>query len=179
MKMNRHYTAERYLELVGYMREKMPDVALTTDIIVGFPGETEEDFASTLEMLERVEYDNIYSFIYSKRKGTPAAEMPGQVPPGVSSERFARLLDTQMAISARKNEDYTGKILRVLVEGRSKTDKNKLTGRTEKNRLVHFEGPDGLIGNYADVYITETQTFALFGVLKERANDERKEYGTV
>ena len=166
-RMNRHYTAQSYLELVSYMREKMPDIALTSDIIVGFPGETEEDFCKTLEVLEKAEYDNIYSFIYSRRVGTPAAEMPDQIPPEISKERFARLLDKQMEISNRKNKDYTGTVLRVLVEGRSKTDETKLTGRSEKNRLVHFEGPDSLIGEYADVLITKTETFALFGTLEK------------
>ena len=166
-RMNRHYTAESYLDLVRYMRTKMPDIALTSDIIVGFPGETEEDFGKTLEVLEKAEYDNIYSFIYSPRVGTPAASMPDRVPPEVSKERFARLLDKQMEISNRKNRDYTGTVLRVLVEGRSKTDETKLTGRSEKNRLVHFEGPDDLIGSYADILITKTETFALFGELQK------------
>lgn len=165
--MNRHYTAEHYLGLVDYMRKKMPDIALTSDIIVGFPGETEEDFQKTLEVLGMAEYDNIYSFIYSRRVGTPAASMPDQIPPEVSRERFARLIDRQMEISNRKNKDYTGTLLRVLVEGRSKTDETKLTGRSEKNRLVHFEGDDALIGTYADVLITKTETFALFGELKK------------
>ena len=162
-RMNRNYTAEKYLELVAYMREKMPDIALTSDIIVGFPGETEKDFEDTLRVLEKAQYDNIYSFIYSPRKGTPAAKMPDRVPPEVSSERFARLLDMQMAISNGKNKEYVGKTVRVLVEGYSKTDETKLTGRTEKNRLVHFEGPEELIGRYADIRVTSAETFALFG----------------
>ena len=166
-RMNRHYTAESYLSLVSYMRKKMPDIALTSDIIVGFPGESEEDFEATLEVLEKAEYDNIYSFIYSPRKGTPAAEMPDQIPPEVSSARFARLLEKQMEISNRKNKDYTGCVLKVLVEGHSKTDESKLTGRSEKNRLVHFEGPDELVGQYAHVRITRTETFALFGILEK------------
>ncbi len=166
-RMNRHYTAESYLSLVSYMREKMPDIALTSDIIVGFPGESEEDFEATLEVLEKAEYDNIYSFIYSPRKGTPAAEMPDQIPPEVSSARFSRLLEKQMEISNRKNKDYTGCVLKVLVEGHSKTDESKLTGRSEKNRLVHFEGPDELVGQYAHVRITRTETFALFGTLEK------------
>ena len=162
-KMNRNYTAEKYLDLVAYMREKMPDIALTSDIIVGFPGETEEDFEETLRVLETAQYDNIYSFIYSPRKGTPAAKMPDRVPPDVSSARFARLLDTQMAISNKQNREYVGKTVKVLVEGYSKTDGSKLTGRSEKNRLVHFEGPAELIGNFADVRVTSAETFALFG----------------
>ena len=166
-RMNRKYTREKYLELVDYMRQKMPDIALTTDIIVAFPGESDEDFEDTLDMLKRVEYDNIYSFIYSKRKGTPAAEYPDQIDPAVASERFARMIACQQEISARKNKDYTGEILQVLVEGYSKTDDQKLTGRTEKNRLVHFEGPEELIGQYAAVRITKSETYALFGELAQ------------
>jgi tRNA-2-methylthio-N6-dimethylallyladenosine synthase len=166
-KMNRKYTFEKYLELVTYMREKMPDIAITTDIIVAFPGETEEDFEETLKALRAVEYDNIYSFIYSKRKGTPAADYPEQVDPAVASDRFARMIACQQEISARKNKDYTGEILQVLVEGHSKTDDTKLTGRSEKNRLVHFVGPDELIGQYASVRITRSETYALFGELAE------------
>ncbi len=163
--MNRHYDTKAYLELVDYMREKMPDIAITTDIIVGFPGETEGDFEGTLEMLRKVGYDNIYSFIYSKRKGTKAAVMPNQIPEEVKKERFARMLETQNAISNGKNNVYLGSVQKVLVEGRSKTDQSKLTGRNEKNRLVHFSGDDSLVGNWANVKITEAETFSLSGEL--------------
>lgn len=163
--MNRHYDKKSYLELVSYMRERMPDIAITTDIIVGFPGETEEDFEGTLDMLKTVEYDNIYSFIYSKRKGTKAAVMDGQIPEKVKKERFARMIETQNAISNGKNGVYLGTVQRVLVEGRSKTDPDKLTGRNEKNRLVHFSGPDTLIGSWANIKITEAETFSLSGEL--------------
>lgn len=164
--MNRKYTKESYLSLVSYMREKMPDIGITTDIIVGFPTETDEEFEDTLDVLSKVEFDNIYSFIYSKRNGTPAAKMEGQVPDDVKSRRFEKLLALQREISNKKNvEGYEGKIVRILVEGRSKTDKNRLTGRTEKNRLVHFEGEDSLIGKYIDVKITKAETYALFGEL--------------
>lgn len=166
-RMNRHYTAESYLAFVGYLREKIPDIAITTDIIVGFPGETEEDFEKTLEMLRKVEYDNIYSFIFSKRKGTPAAEMKDQIPPEVQKERFARLLSLQTEISKRKNFEYEGKTIEVLVEGRSKTDESKLTGRNEKGRLVHFEGDDSLIGKAVRVTVRKADTYALFGELAE------------
>ena len=166
-RMNRHYTAKSYLAFVGYLREKIPDIAITTDIIVGFPGETEEDFEKTLEMLRKVEYDNIYSFIFSKRKGTPAAEMKDQIPPEVQKERFARLLALQTEISKRKNLEYEGKTIEVLVEGRSKTDGSKLTGRNEKGRLVHFEGDDSLIGKAVRVTVRKADTYALFGELAE------------
>src|SRR5699024_6627560 len=118
-----------------------------------------------LDMLSRVQYDNIFSFIYSKRKGTPAEKMSSQVPDDVKKERFERLIELQNGISRRKNEEYIGKTIRVLVEGRSKTDDSKLTGRNEKNRLVHFEGGDSLIGGYADVTVENVQPHALFGRL--------------
>lgn len=161
--MNRHYTAESYVNTVNYMREKMPDIALSTDIIVGFPTETEEEFSETLRVLETVRYDSIYSFIYSRRKGTRAAEMEGQIPEDVKSERFARLLDTQNRISYEKNQEYVGRKLDVLVEGRSKTDDSRLTGRGERGRLVHFTGGDELIGKHVEVLITEAETYALYG----------------
>ncbi|MBO5275237.1 MAG: tRNA (N6-isopentenyl adenosine(37)-C2)-methylthiotransferase MiaB [Clostridia bacterium] len=165
--MNRHYTREHYLELVDYMKERIPKIAITTDIIVGFPTETEEEFDDTLDMLRRVQYDNIYSFIYSKRAGTPAAKMEGQIPADVQGARFSRLLEVQNAISHARNEVYEGKIVRVLVEGRSKTDDTKLTGRTERNRLVHFEGDDSLIGQFADILVTGAQTHSMTGELKK------------
>jgi tRNA-2-methylthio-N6-dimethylallyladenosine synthase len=165
--MNRHYDRETYLSLVGYMREKMPDIAITTDIIVGFPGETEEDFEQTLDMLETVGYDNIYSFIYSKRKGTKASVMEDQIPEEIKKERFARMIERQNAISSGKNSAYLGSVQKVLVEGRSKTDPDKLTGRNEKNRLVHFVGDDSLVGKFVNIRITEAETFSLSGELEK------------
>ena len=149
---------------MSYMKEKIPDIALSTDIIVGFPTETEEDFSDTLSMLETVRYDAFFSFIYSIRRGTPAEEMV-QVDEKVKKERFARLLDTQNRISLEKNGEYVGLTERVLVEGRSKTDPELLTGRNEKNRLVHFKGDDALIGSFALVKIITADTYCLTGEL--------------
>lgn len=165
--MNRRYTAAHYLSLVDYMRKRIPGIAITTDIIVGFPGETEEDFSATLDMLSRVGYDNIYSFIYSKRVGTPAAEMKDQIPEDVKKERFSRLIQLQSRISKDKNQIYVGKRVRALVEGRSKTDKDKFTARTETNRLVHFDGEDGLTGKYVTLYIEGAESHMLYGRLSE------------
>jgi tRNA-2-methylthio-N6-dimethylallyladenosine synthase len=162
--MNRHYGREQYLSLMSYMKEKIPDIALSTDIIVGFPTETEEDFSDTLSMLETVRYDAFFSFIYSIRRGTPAEKMP-QVDESVKKERFARLLETQNRISLEKNGEYVGLTERVLVEGRSKTDPEMLTGRNEKNRLVHFRGDDSLIGNFALVRVLSADTYCLTGEL--------------
>lgn len=164
-KMNRKYTKEKYLGLVSYMREKIPDIGLTTDIIVGFPGETDEEFEDTLDVLKKVKFDNIYSFIFSPRKGTPAYEMTDKVPDEKKSERFSKMLELQNEISIERNRAYENKITRVLVEGKSKTDPTKLTGRNEKNRLVHFEGPLDLTGKFVDVKITKAETYSLFGEL--------------
>ncbi len=163
--MNRHYTRERYLSLLRYMREKMPDISISTDIIVGFPGETEEDFADTLSLLREARYDNIYSFLFSKRVGTKAAEMEDQIPDDVKGERFERLLALQNEVNLEKNRAFVGKILEVLVEGYSKTDKTRLTGRTESNRLVHFYGDESLVGTTVKVKITEGDIHSLIGEL--------------
>ncbi|MBE6636209.1 MAG: tRNA (N6-isopentenyl adenosine(37)-C2)-methylthiotransferase MiaB [Ruminococcaceae bacterium] len=162
--MNRHYDSASYLSLIEYMKKAIPDIALSTDIIVGFPTETEAEFEDTLRMLETVRYDAFFSFIYSIRRGTPAESME-QVPEDIKRARFARLLETQNRISREKNEDYLGKTERVLVEGRSKTDPNMLTGRNEKNRLVHFVGEDALIGCFASVRILAADTYCLTGEL--------------
>ncbi len=161
--MNRHYDLAHYMQLVDYMKKKIPDIAITSDIIVGFPTETEEEFLQTLDALKRVRYDNVYSFIYSRRNGTPAAKMEGQIPDDVKGERLRRLLDVQTAIGKEKYLDSVGTVVRALVEGVSKTDKAKLTARTESNRLVHFEGDIALIGEYALIYIEKAEAHELFG----------------
>ncbi len=161
--MNRRYTKESYLELINYAKEKMPGIGLTSDVIVGFPTETEQEFEGTLDMLRAVEFDSIFSFIYSPRKDTPAANMDGQIPDEVKKARFARLLEVQNGISKDLNQEYEGKTIRVLVEGRSKTDCGKYTGRNEKNRLVHFDADDSLIGKFVDVKVEKADTFAMYG----------------
>ena len=168
--MNRHYDRKKYLSLIDYAREKMPDITLTTDIIVGFPGETEEEFLDTLSALEAVRYDNIYSFIYSRRKGTPAAEMAEQIPDNIKQDRFRRMLDLQNEICRSKNLELVGKTVRVLVEGISKTDPSKLTGRSEQNRLVHFEGDRLLTGQYVTVEILSAEAHSLSGKLISTSN---------
>ncbi len=164
--MNRHYTLSEYLSLIDHARERIPGIALTTDIIVGFPGETDAEFEDTLSAVSRVRYDNIFSFIYSKRNGTPAASFPDQVPDSVKQERMRRLLELQADISREDNRKYLGKTLKVLVEGISKTDATKLTGRTEQNKLVHFEGEEKLIGQYVEVEVVSAEAHCLHGRLK-------------
>ena len=161
--MNRHYTKEEYLEKIDKIKAKMPDITLTTDIIVGFPGETKEEFADTLDVLKKVRYDTIFSFIYSKRPGTPAAAMDDVLTAEEKKECFASLLQVQDKISYEKNKALEGKTLRVLTEGYSKTDSAILSGRTEGGKIVNFAGSDECIGKFVNVKITEVRTWSLIG----------------
>ena len=162
-RMNRKYTAEKYLERVEKIRASVPDVSLTSDIIVGFPGETEEDFEATLAMMRAARYDMVYSFIYSPRAGTPAASMPDQVPREVSSARMERLLALGAEIADERNARFVGRTLRVLVEDVSKNEPEKLTGRGDPVRPIHFPGERSLIGQFVNVRITEAKTYCLEG----------------
>ena len=161
--MNRHYDTERYLSIVDYMRSRMPDVAITSDIIVGFPGETEDEFEMTLDMLRRVKFDMLYSFIYSPRNGTPAAEMEDQIPKKIQNERFERLLAVQNQIGLEKNLPLVGKVVRVLCDGESKTNSLLYSGRTEQSKIVFFEGNENDIGKFVNVEIERAEAFALYG----------------
>lgn len=165
-KMNRKYTKEDYLKLVELIKKHIPNVAITTDIIVGFPGETEEDFLETLDLVKKVRYDSAFTFIYSIRKGTPAAEYQDQIPEEVKHDRFNRLIDVVNKIIEEKNMEYKDKIVEVLVEEVSKTDETKLTGRTRTGKLVHFTSDDmDLVGKFVNVKITEPKNFILIGEL--------------
>ncbi len=165
--MNRHYTKEDYLELVSKLKNKVPDISITTDIMVGFPGETEEDFNETLDVVRKVEYDSAFTFIYSRRTGTPAAEMENQVPEDVVKERFDRLLAEISAISAKKNDYYLGKTVEILVEEKNTKDSEMLTGRMDNNLLVHFKGDESLLGNLVKVKLDESKGFYFIGTLVE------------
>jgi len=162
-KMNRKYTREQYLEIVKKVREKIPGIVLTTDIIVGFPGETNEDFEETMSLLSEVEYDLIFSFIYSKRKGTPAAEMPDVLTDEEKHKNFDRMIELQNIISKKKNDEYMGRIEEILVEGTSKTNPEFLSGRTSGGKIVNFKGDMSLVGSIVNVEITETKTWSLGG----------------
>lgn len=161
-RMNRRYTKEDYLYLVDKIKKEIPDIFISTDIIVGFPGETEEDFQETLEVIRKVKYSTAFTFIYSKRTGTPAAIMDEQIPEEVVKDRFDRLLDVLNPIVHEVHESQVGKTASVLVEGTSKED-SILTGRTENNTLVHFKGTQDLIGKIVPVKIKENKTFYLIG----------------
>lgn len=162
-KMNRHYTKEQYLESVRKIKNAIPNVSLSTDIIVGFPGESEEDFQDTLDLIKEVEYDSAFTFLYSKRKGTPAYDYEEQVPERVKHERFDRLIELQNSIAERKNKEYFGKTVEVLVEGYSKNDDTMLMGRTRTAKLVNFSGNPKNIGKLVNVKITEAKSFSLLG----------------
>ena len=165
--MNRKYTKEWFLEKVDAVKEAMPDITLTTDIIVGFPGETTADFLETLEVLEKVRFDMIFSFIFSPRKGTPAEKMADVISDEEKKANFEKLLEVQNEISLQKNKDMLGTTQKVLVEGESKTNSQVLTGRTEGNKIVNFEGDKSLVGTICDVEITEVGTFNLTGTIKK------------
>ena len=161
--MNRVYDTEKYLSLVDMARSLMPDIVITTDIIVGFPGETDEEFEDTLRLVERVRYDAMFTFIFSPREGTPAAKMPDDTPREVKLRRFDRLVELANSISAEKHAGYVGKTARVLVDGESGDAEYPLTARTRGGRLVHLRGGAELIGAFAEVKITDSRTWALFG----------------
>lgn len=177
-RMNRHYTGAMYLEEIRKLREAAPDITISTDIIVGFPGETEEDFQKTLDLVNEVRYDSAFTFLYSKRRGTPAEKYDDQIPEDVMHERFGRLVDAIDTISAEKNAAYEGRIETVLVEGHSKRDKNTYAGRTDGFKLVNFVvddqhkageqgNADDLTGKFVRVRITKGKTFSLEGELVE------------
>ena len=161
--MNRHYNREEYLKLAHYGRAIMPDLVLTSDVIVGFPGETEDEFEDTISLIEDVRYDALFTFIFSPRAGTPAAKMDDPTPKEEKNRRFDRLCDVQNRISLEIHQGYVGKTVRVLCDGR---DKDMLTARTEGGRLVRFAGDDSLIGQFFDVTITGCTTWSLVGELR-------------
>ncbi len=161
--MNRKYTKAEYLEKIEKAKKAIPNLSLSTDVIVGFPTETNEDFEETLDVLSQVEFDNIFSFIYSRREGTPAAKLDFVLSEEEIHSNFNRLLEVQNEISKRKNEEYVGRIERVLVDGVSKNDESTLSGRCDSSKIVNFKGDKSLIGKYIDVKITEAHTWSLNG----------------
>lgn len=165
--MNRHYNMEHYLSIVDEVKKKIPDVTLTTDIIVGFPGETDEDFLKTVELLKAVRYDSIFSFIYSKRTGTPAEKMADVMTEEHKHENFSKMLEIQNEISLEKNKALIGSVQSVLVEGQSKTDHDKMSGRSEGGKLVHFSSDAVRPGDIVKVKIESVNTWTLSGKLEE------------
>lgn len=170
-RMNRKYTRESYLELVRNIKAAIPNATLTTDIIVGFPNETDEQFEDTMTLVEEVGYESAYTFIYSPREGTPAAAMEDNVPMEVKKERLYRLNELINQQSAQSMSKYKGKIIKVLVEGESKRDPNVLSGYTEKNKVVNFKGPKSIIGELVDVKIIDAKTWSLDGELVTKTTE--------
>ncbi|HYM66999.1 MAG TPA: MiaB/RimO family radical SAM methylthiotransferase, partial [Patescibacteria group bacterium] len=165
-RMNRGYTRARYLELIAELRETVPDLALSTDLIVGFPGETDLDFAQTVEVVERVGYDNVFAFRYSRRPGTPAADMADQVPEAVKAERNTRLLEVTTRMAAERSRRLEGRTLPVLVDGVSRKNPDEAAGRTRCNRVVNFDtGGRDLLGRVVEVRITRALPHSLRGEL--------------
>ena len=165
--MNRHYDREYYLDLVKKIKSEIPDVTLTTDIIIGFPGETEEDFLDTLSLCEEVGYDSAFTFIYSRRNHTPADKMENQIPDDIKHDRFNRLVEAINKKVVIKNKEYEGKVVEVLVEGPSKNDETKLTGRTRNGKLVNFACDEKLVGELVNLKIVRAQPFSLIGEIVE------------
>ena len=161
--MNRRYTRARYLELVNYARSVMPELVLTSDVIIGFPGETEQEAMDTVSLVEEVGFDALFTFLYSPRPGTKAAELPDPVPRAEKQKWFDRLLEVQNARSAALHAAYIGQTVRVLADGKSDDPEYPLTARTAGNRLVRFKGDETLIGQFANVMITGSNTWALYG----------------
>ena len=170
--MNRRYTVEQYLNIVDYLRERRPDFSLTSDLIVGFPNESEADFQGTLDLIQRVQYDNLYTFIYSKRSGTKAANMPDATSDAEKRQRMERLLTLQREIATKNYKRFLGRTLRVLVEGDSKRGDGWLFGKSNEAIIVEFMGNRSLIGTFVSVQITESKNWAVSGRLLD---DERKE----
>ncbi|MBQ5796630.1 MAG: tRNA (N6-isopentenyl adenosine(37)-C2)-methylthiotransferase MiaB [Firmicutes bacterium] len=162
-RMNRKYTREQYLELVRKLREAVPDVAITTDIIVGFPGETDEDFEQTMDLVRQVEYNAAFTFLYSIRKGTPAEKYEDQVPEEVKHERFDRLVALIHEIQGKKSRQYQDQLVKVLVTGHSQRNSETYTGHTDFGLTVNFNGTPDLVGKIVEIKVTEAKTFSLWG----------------
>ncbi|MDC7242878.1 MAG: MiaB/RimO family radical SAM methylthiotransferase, partial [Sphaerochaetaceae bacterium] len=162
-KMNRKYTKEQYLDLVDRIYKKIPNVSLTTDIIVGFPTETEADFQETMDLVRKSRFEGAYTFIYSRRKGTPAATYESNITETQAKDRLHRLNDLVNEGYLRGNKRFEGKTVKVLVEGKSKTKENVLSGHTENNKLVNLKGSDDLIGKIVEVKINKAKTWSLDG----------------
>ncbi len=162
-KMGRRYTKEHYLSLIDMIRGNLPDCSISTDIMVGFPTETEEDFCHTLDLVEKAQFDQAFMFIYSKREGTAAAKMADQLDYETKLDRFKRLVELQTDIGHRKNKTFEGKTVELLVDGVTKKDKTVLSGRTKNNKLVHFKGDEALTGKFVKVKIIKAKPFYLAG----------------
>ena len=165
-RMNRGYTIEHFMELLAYVRKRMPDITVTTDLITGFPGETEEMHQATLRLLREAQFDSAYTFIYSPRQGTPAARMEDQIDDAVKHRRLQELMDVQNEISLAKNRAMEGKVYPIIVEGATKQDDNNWYGRTSGNKMIIFPKEEGLaVGDLRNALVEQGQTWVLKGKL--------------
>lgn len=164
-RMNRHYTREKYLDCIEMIKSKLPDVGITTDIMIGFPGETEQDFLDTLDLVKQAKFSSAFCFVYSRRKGTPADTMPDQIPDDVKKDRITRLIACQNKVTKEISKQMTGKVYEVLVEGTNDKYQNVVCGRTESGRLVNFQGDRSLIGQFVNVKIEKSASATLWGVI--------------
>jgi len=162
-RMNRRYTREKYLDCINMIKSKLPDVGITTDIMIGFPGETEQDFLDTLDLVEQAKYSSAFCFVYSRRKGTPADTMPDQIPDDVKKDRITRLIATQNKVTREISKQMTGKVYEILVEGTNPKYDGVVCGRTESGRLVNFKGDETLIGKFVNVKIEKSASATLWG----------------
>jgi len=170
--MNRRYTKASFFDLIESVKAKMPDIALTSDVIVGFPGETYEDFLETLDLIEKVRFDSLFTFIYSPREGTKAKDMPGELKYSEKLSRFKELLAVQNKISKEMNDEYLKRRVKVLCEGKSKTDESVMTGHTPSGKIVNFKCSSDMLGSFADVEITKCKTWSLDGkIIKNESGD--------
>ncbi len=170
--MKRNYTAEQYIEIIKKLRRYRPDISLSSDFIIGFPGETNEDFQATMNLIETIGYDHSFSFIYSPRPGTPASSLPDDVPMAVKQRRLYTLQQRILEMAAEISQNMVGSVQPVLVDGVSKKDSNQVAGRTENNRVVNFDGSEALIGQFTQVKITEALTNSLRGVIVPFQDDK-------
>ena len=166
-KMNRHYTKEGYLTLIDKLRQAMPDISITTDIIVGFPGETDDDFRETIDVVRKVKFDSAFTFKYSKRTGTPAAAMDNQISDEVMKKRFDELLLAVQEEAYERTKRFCGQVKPVLVEEINAHDPDMVTGRLENNTVVHFNGDKSLIGQIVDVKLSECKGFYYIGEINK------------
>ena len=165
--MNRHYDRARYLEVMKKIKEEMPECSISTDLIIGFPGETDKDVEDTLSLIKEVQFDSAFTFIYSRRNNTPADKMEDQIPENIKHERFNKVIEAINASVLNGNKRYEGRVVEVLVDGKSKNDETKLMGRTREGRLVNFIGNSSNIGTLVNVKINRAQPYSLFGELVE------------
>jgi tRNA-2-methylthio-N6-dimethylallyladenosine synthase len=165
--MSRGYTKEEFIALAKKIKERIPDIGLSTDIIVGFPGETDEDFQDTLDVVNEVGFENAYMFSYSKRTGTPAATMEDQVDEDVKTERLQQLIQLQNSRTKKESTRYLNETVKVLVDGPSRKNKEMLSGRTSTHKIVLFKGDKELIGKFVNIKINETKTWTLYGEIAE------------